>query len=383
MKIPWVIVGGTGYDVEEIDNPQTRDMECPSCEKHVRFVEKELIKNLRLFGVPLVGVEKGRRVFECPRCQTCIEPPVEDPAVDIAHKQSAAAASLEAQLTRAQDEQWLWEKRADLASQNGDMDLAAEAMKLREKAARDVARLTTEVERARAKRNATAAAPVSAPARPAIVARAGAAGVEPTGADEFAALRARIARKQAHEAVEKKAPEASPTDERDSGEHERASADRSDAARGEAQTEADHDEGFAALKNRLAVKATEGEADAALRARERPMSDQAPAAKTVSPVAETTSIEDDFAALRHKLAASSPTAGERPTTDREAYEALKREIVEGPAPASTSSSTPAGATPGADARTDSSAAQPSSAPGTSGDDDDDPIAALKRKLRKR
>jgi hypothetical protein len=177
MAKPWVIVGGTGYDVEEVAHPQTRDMLCPGCEKHVRFVEKELVKNLRVFGVPLVGLEKGQRVFECPRCGVCIEPPAEEATPEPVP--DAARAALEARRARAEDELWLWRQRADLAIRKGEKELATEALRFAEHAERELSRVQAEL-----------AAPVAAtvePKRPPPVT------VESSVEDEFAALKRRLA----------------------------------------------------------------------------------------------------------------------------------------------------------------------------------------------
>jgi hypothetical protein len=284
MAKPWVIVGGTGYDVEEVDRPQTRDMLCPACEKHVRFVEKQLVKNLRVFGVPLVGLEKGRRVFECPRCGVCVEPPegeAPSPARD------AAVAALETQLARAEDEQWLWRERADLATRKGEETLAAEALRLAERAERELARLKAELARARA---AAAVAPREAP-RPAVVARPGAEGVQPSTEDEFAALKRRLAQRSAE-------------------------------ASGTAPTPSSPAE-------------------------------TAPAAAPVEP-----SVEDEFAALKQRLAArGTPADVANAAGDEASYAALKRELSR----------------PAAEA--------PVPPPGAVGEDDD-PVAALKRKLKK-
>src|SRR6478672_10817310 len=134
MRLPWVIVGNTGYDVEEVDHARTHEMECPSCGKHVRFVERELIKNLRVFGVPLVGVEKGRRVFECPHCKVCVEPPDEEPAAESTSAKDPQIEGLQARLAKLDDEVWLWNQRANMAASKGARDLEFEALEWKTKA---------------------------------------------------------------------------------------------------------------------------------------------------------------------------------------------------------------------------------------------------------
>lgn len=195
MRFPWVIVGGTGYDVEDIGNPRTHDMECPSCGKTVRFVEKELIKNLRVFGVPLVGVEKGRRVFECPHCKVCVEPPDEEPEAENTAPSDAKREALQARLAKLDDEIWLWNQRANMAASKGARDLEFEALEWKTKAEREADALREVL----AKAPAAAAAPrkTERDAKgPAIVARKGGEIVDRGAEDDFAALKARLARKQ-------------------------------------------------------------------------------------------------------------------------------------------------------------------------------------------
>src|SRR5580693_1291683 len=132
MPFSWKVVGSTGYDVEEVDHPRTHEMLCPSCERRAQFVEKELVKNLRVFGVPLVGVEPGRRVFECPRCKVCVEPPDDEHAGP--NEGDPAVSALRERLAHVDDEVWLWTGRAETAEKHGDMVLAADALQLKRKA---------------------------------------------------------------------------------------------------------------------------------------------------------------------------------------------------------------------------------------------------------
>src|SRR5260221_8524407 len=187
MPFSWTIVGGTGYDVEDVDHPRTHDMVCPSCEKRVRFTEKLLIKNLRVFGVPLVGVERGKHVFECPRCQVCIESPPDGASLDTVGEDPAVVA-LRERLARAEDEVWVWKGRAEQAGQHGDQALAHDALQLKVKAER-------EVEKLRATLADSTSRPRDIEARPAaaIVARAGGEPVDRSNDLEFAALKKRVA----------------------------------------------------------------------------------------------------------------------------------------------------------------------------------------------
>ena len=132
MPFSWKVVGSTGYDVESIDHPRTHEMLCPSCETRARFVEKALVKNLRVFGVPLVGVEPAKRVFECPRCRVCVEPPEQEELAVTGD--DAAVTALRERLARIDDDVWLWTGRAQAAEKHGDADLASEALRYKRKA---------------------------------------------------------------------------------------------------------------------------------------------------------------------------------------------------------------------------------------------------------
>src|SRR4051794_36752680 len=106
MEFPWVIVGGSEFEAEEVLHPQTRDMVCPACDKPVRFVEKELVRNLKLFNISVLGLEKGRQCFECPRCRVCIEPAggfadlATPPDAGVEPVEDASAAAAREKLTR-------------------------------------------------------------------------------------------------------------------------------------------------------------------------------------------------------------------------------------------------------------------------------------------
>ncbi len=130
------IVSASGFDPEEVDHPATLQGDCPVCERSVRFVERQLVKNIRLFNVPLLAVERGARVFQCPRCETCVEVP------DAAERASAGVVSnthtldpkrlaeIQQTLIRTEDEASLWKLRVELARRNGADDLAHEALAL-------------------------------------------------------------------------------------------------------------------------------------------------------------------------------------------------------------------------------------------------------------
>lgn len=143
MNKPWAIVGGTGYDLEDIDNPRSREMECPSCKRFVRFVEKDLVKNLKVFGLSLIGVEDARRVFACPSCNTAIEPPTD---AGLARTDPKVAA-LDRKLSKLKEDAELWERRANLAARSGDDVLAKDALDMVRRAKEQLAQTEREMAR--------------------------------------------------------------------------------------------------------------------------------------------------------------------------------------------------------------------------------------------
>lgn len=136
MNKPWTIVGGTGYDLEDVDHPRTREMQCPSCKRYVRFVEKDLVKNLKVFGLPLIAVEEPKRVFACPACNTAIEPP-SDAGLS---RSDPKVASLERKRAKLEEDIELWLRRAELAQKRGDDLLARDALGLVEKMREELAK---------------------------------------------------------------------------------------------------------------------------------------------------------------------------------------------------------------------------------------------------
>jgi hypothetical protein len=354
MPFPWVIVGGTGFDVEDVLDPQTKDMVCPSCEKNVRFTEKVLVKNLRVFGIALVGVEKGRRVFQCPHCGVCVEPPAGEAAQPERGQERAVEGpsleGLEKRLERARDEQWLWKQRMELADRSGDAELYTEAQKRLERAQREAARAEAELGRARELRAqaqsgaASVGKSAQGGAKPVVVARAGeSGGFEPSVDSEFAALKARLARKAAEE---EQAQRAQVSASEGAEEREQASAPaQASAASGPAASEQEPAVG----------RGEEGDAG------ETGGEDE---------------VDQEFAALKARLA-----AGPAAPRDSGAYETLKREVREAGTTDGPSTSVNAASVMGATTSGASTAASGASATGDG--DDEDPAAALKRKLRKR
>jgi hypothetical protein len=318
MPFTWKVVGNTGYDVEEISNPRAQDIVCPSCERLVRFVEKELVKNLRLFGVPLVGVEKGRRVFECPRCGVCIEPPPAEADTASEAADNPALAELMARAAKLDDEAWLWTSRAQLAERQGETDLAAEALQWKARAEREAARVRASIDEERRK------AREEGSAGPAIVARAGGQVVDTAAEDEFRSLKKRLGQKPAT-TDEANATTAAPTP--------------------------------SAPSTPTTPSTPTPDASSAT-----PPTESAPQATEVD-------TEKEFEALKARLRPRGEGEGSAPNPDE--YEALKREMANEHEPAEAVQ---------ADVPPASREGPSTPAPETP-DDGDDPVAALKRKLR--
>ncbi len=344
MRFPWVIVGNTGYDVEEIDHPRSHEMDCPSCERHVRFVEKELIKNLRVFGVPLVGVERGRRVFECPHCKVCVEPPAGESAAEAKPGSGAdpQIEAIEARLRKVEDEIWLWNSRAKSAADKGVRDLEFEALEWKTKSEREAALLREKLATLRSAPPAATSTTRDASTtgkQPAIVARRGGEIVDRAADDEFAALKAKIAKR------------------RDTESSEETSSDRTEP--GSATKPADT----------LVVDHPH---------LEPPSTDAAipPSAIDKNDV----DVDGDFEALKAKLGAKRDGGASPADATRDAeYQSLRDEMKNAPAePVTPSTPIASDAKPAAPPGESSGGPPP-----VSGDDDDDPVAALKKKLRRK
>lgn len=266
----------------------------------MRFVEKQMVKNLRVFGVPLVGVERGRRVFECPHCRACVEAPAENASKggdatassgEIAPDADASARrAFDARLERARDQMWLWKRRAELADAGGDVELFSEARRLWTAAEHDVKKLEDEL----AKRGPVERVAPREPERPAIVARAkSAGGVEPDAGHAFAALKARIA-------------------QRARGEHEGDYVRENERvtepdplaleARLDALEHGDVDDALGALKARMAGGSTTPRDPSAYDALKRQLREPAVEPRAEPPAAAPTPRDDDpGAALKARL----------------------------------------------------------------------------------
>lgn len=354
MAKPWTIVGGTGFDLEDIDNPRTREMECPSCKRWVRFVEKDLVKNLKVFGVSVIGVEDPKRVFACPSCNTAIEPP-EDAGLS---KSDPRIAALERKRAKLEDDEEIWRRRVELAEKRGDDVLANEARSVverareeREKIDREIAKLTAwEDERDE---------------KPVVVARvksgSGALETEGPSLDKaFATLKSKLsgvadAVKSAGESVGESLKGDDDGARRDEPKRSPllSSSEANEARKREALIEQAAEQEFAALKARLkpgsvaAGSSATGEPSSATGASGGASGEPSSGGE---PGDQSRGGGDDFA----RSAVSSAELG------------LGMDYVPGPKTAPSAPSTSGGGGGG----------------GAPPPDDDDPVAALKRKLKK-
>jgi hypothetical protein len=355
MAKPWAIVGGTGFDLEDVDNPRTREMECPSCKRWVRFVEKDLVKNLKVFGLSLIGVEEPKRVFACPSCNTAIEPP-EDAGLSRADPK---VASLERKAQQLKEDIDLWTRRADLAERRGDDVLAREARGVATSGRAELEK----VERALAKLTAW---DEESDDKPVVVARlkspaSGAAeGEGPSFDKAFSALKSKIATVTSAvggggDSGGDDAPKASSPFVK--------GAEAEEVRRKEAAIERAAEDEFAALKARLKTGG----------------------AKAGAPAAEPTNSSGPEPAALGDVAA--PAADEGPASDqsrggedfsRSAMSAAELGLGVGldyePKPRSSASP--------AQPLTPGEGEPPKGAPAAPPPEDDDPVAALKRKLKK-
>lgn len=124
----WVAVPGDGFDVEAVNDPRTVLGECPSCASRVRLTERELVRNLKVLGVPLLATERAGRVFQCPRCDAlCVREGDALPlGVGGAALDEARVEALTERVLQAEDEAALWSGRAVVAERSGEPELAEE-----------------------------------------------------------------------------------------------------------------------------------------------------------------------------------------------------------------------------------------------------------------
>lgn len=228
MTSGWVVVARGDLDVEEVLDARSVVAECPACGRRARLVERELVRNLKVLGVPLIATERGRRVFQCPSCEALCGREGEDLGAGARGADTEDEARVEAlteRVLKAEDEVVLWTQRAAVAAEKGDAALAQEARAQAERSARAALLLRREIAALVGARPNVSAADETAQGRASVepaaqeVAEAPAAQEAPAEApapeqvleDELAALRARVAEKKRPK--EPARPEGLPEDE--------------------------------------------------------------------------------------------------------------------------------------------------------------------------
>lgn len=228
MTSGWVVVERGDLDVEELLDARSVVAECPACGRRARLVERTLVRNLKVLGVPLIATERGRRVFQCPSCEALCVREGDDLGVGARGADAEDEARVEAlteRVLKAEDEVVLWTQRAAVAAEKGDAALAQEARAQAERSARSALLLRREIAalvgvrpnvsaadetaQGRASEEPAPSAETEAPAVQAVPAEAQTP--EQTLDDELAALRARVAEKKRPKEPAK--PEAPPEDD--------------------------------------------------------------------------------------------------------------------------------------------------------------------------
>lgn len=255
MSGAWVVVAREDRDVEELPDARSVVAVCPACGRRARLVERALVKNLRVLGVPLIATEPAARVFQCPSCEALCAREGEDlgaGAPGVAEADEARVEALTERVLKAEDEVLLWTQRAAVAAEKGDPALAQEARAQAERSARAALLLRREIAALVGVRPNVSAADETAQGRP--------SGELPT------------------EAVTSPAAKEAPTE----------------APKPEPAPEPSLDDELAALRAKVAEK------------------------KRPKPQAEAPSVDDEVAALKAKLGRvappEAPAAGEGPET---------------------------------------------------------------------
>ncbi|MEZ4390443.1 MAG: hypothetical protein R3A48_05050 [Polyangiales bacterium] len=135
MGAGWTVVARGDHDVEEVSSPRAVLAVCPSCGSRVRLTERELVRNLKVLGVALLATERGGRVFQCPQCEALCAREGDDLPLGLSARvtDDARAEELTERVLRAEEESLTWSRRAEVADERGDAELAAE---MREQAAK-------------------------------------------------------------------------------------------------------------------------------------------------------------------------------------------------------------------------------------------------------
>lgn len=140
MSRDWNLVSVDGYDVEPEPNGRAANLECPNCERTTRFETRLLVKNLRVLGVPVLASGKPRKVMQCSSCGVCVDPP------QGVAPEEGEENELRKKLRRAEEDLTRWTHRAELAAQQGDEQLARDALVMVRKLKKDAAELRGRLE---------------------------------------------------------------------------------------------------------------------------------------------------------------------------------------------------------------------------------------------
>jgi hypothetical protein len=209
MGIDWKRADTDGWEIEDVDKARSVADTCPRCGQASRLLERERVKNLKVFGVSLVATERGGRVFECTLCRARFEAPeggvASDEELDASVIDQLTAMS--DQLDRVEEEVALWSGRVTIAARGRDAALAREAQDMVERRSRAAAMLRADIDRLRRqlRRGSAADETAQAPTRreALLLAPPSAAPAEEVAAppsrveDELAALREKVAAKVA------------------------------------------------------------------------------------------------------------------------------------------------------------------------------------------
>lgn len=232
MGAGWTVVARGDHDVEEVAAPRAVLAVCPSCGSRVRLSERELVRNLKVLGVALLATERGGRVFQCPQCEALCAREGDDLPLGLSAQvtDDARAEELTERVLKADEESLTWSRRADVADERGDAELAAEMREQAAKSARAAKVLRRELAAATGARLGHSAAEDTAQGLPAgdeppreaspdedQTALDPPAAQAPSLDDELAALRAKVAerRKPAAKPEPSPAPEAAPNPDDD------------------------------------------------------------------------------------------------------------------------------------------------------------------------
>lgn len=292
-----------GFDIEDIERPRTLAATCPACGRAAKLVERELVRNLTVLGVPIVATGRGGRVFQCPHCEAAFVPPegMADVSADdeLTDDTFETIAALQDRLDAAESELATWRTRVELAAKRGDEELARDARALVEKQERLVRALRDDLAKQRGGRHWS---PADETAQ------------EPVGASLRALLEKLRPQATGDKPAEAPAPTPAPSDDEELASLRRKAVEK---AAEKTAAEPSHEDAVAALRRKLGLDGAKPDT---------PVS-KAPDA----PKAPAEPEDDEVAQLKRKLARPAPDAPPTPpapapdASDDEA-EALKRKL---------------------------------------------------------